>query len=223
MGRDVASRIRATLVVFMVCSALGAQATRGGTTGTSQRTRLGLAPLAEQADRPSLGFGFRPRPSDGILPTCMEVVQVVAGSPAEQAGIRVGDLIMAVNDQPVPLIQDLLNGLSRPGPAILKIRRGGAELTVRILVPQPDPMGSGASLFAVPGVKRPAQSGRGINTLRTVFIDPRTGSAAFIGTYDAAYGTGPIDYEALLQDALRSPYPAFSLDPSPATKAARQT
>lgn len=74
--------------------------------------------------------------------------------------------------------------------------------------------------FAVPGMSRVAQGG--INTLRTVFIDPKTGTAAFLGTYDPSFATGPIDYPALLGDALRSPYPAFSLDPSPTSRANRE-
>ena len=120
------------------------------------------------------------------------------------------------------MIQDLLGPLSRPGTVLLKLWRNGSARDLRIVVPQPDPMGAGASLFAVPGLKRAAQPAPGINTLRTVFIDPKTGTTAFIGAYDPAYATGPIDYAALLGDALRSPYPAFSLDPSPATKSARE-
>lgn len=74
--------------------------------------------------------------------------------------------------------------------------------------------------FLVPGVDR--TPGRGINTLRTVFRDPKTGQVVFLGTYDPTYATGAIDYTTLLADALRSPYPAFSLDPSPATRANRE-
>lgn len=80
--------------------------------------------------------------------------------------------------------------------------------------------GSPADPFAIPGIARPVQGG--INSLRTVFIDTRTGSLTFLGTQDPAFATGPIDYAALLRDALRSPYPAFSLDPSPATRATRE-
>lgn len=80
--------------------------------------------------------------------------------------------------------------------------------------------GSPADPFAIPGIARPLQGG--INSLRTVFIDTRTGSLTFLGTQDPAYATGPIDYNALLREALRSPYPAFSLDPSPATRSTRE-
>nr|MDA8085673.1 hypothetical protein [Nitrospiraceae bacterium] len=82
--------------------------------------------------------------------------------------------------------------------------------------------GSMVDPFAVPGMAKAAPSTGGINTLRTVFIDPKTGAVAFLGTYDPAFATGPIDYATLLADAQRSPYPAFSLDPSPATKANRE-
>lgn len=80
--------------------------------------------------------------------------------------------------------------------------------------------GAAVDPFAVPGPAA-APSTLGINTLRTVFIDSKTGQVAFIGSLDPAFATGPIDYAALLRDALRSPYPAFSLDPSPASKATR--
>ncbi len=218
MHKDRSFRTRYVLAGLLVCALLGAQATRG----TAQRVRLGTVPLMEQADRPALGFSFKPRAAGGNLPECMEVVLVLPDSLAERAGIRPGDLVLSANGAPVPLIQDLLGPLSRPGTVLLKLWRNGSVQDLRIVVPQPDPMGATASLFAVPGLKRAAQPAPGINTLRTVFIDPKTGTTAFIGAYDPAYATGPIDYAALLGDALRSPYPAFSLDPSPATKSTRE-
>ena len=51
-----------------------------------------------------------------------------------------------------------------------------------------------------------------INVLRYAFLDPETNSVTFMGTYDPAYASGPIDYQNLLADALENPYPEFSLD-----------
>lgn len=74
--------------------------------------------------------------------------------------------------------------------------------------------------WAIPGLaERPATASR-INVLHRVFIDPQTGELAFVGRYDPALATGPIDYSTLLHDALRSPAPSFSLEPTAATKAA---
>jgi len=58
-----------------------------------------------------LGGGERPLPPrlarelgrDG----CVEVVQIVDGSPADQAGLRPGDLIVAVDGEPVTGMNEL--------------------------------------------------------------------------------------------------------------------
>lgn len=80
--------------------------------------------------------------------------------------------------------------------------------------------GEMADLWSIPGLA-PRQTGAaGINVLRRVFIDPQTGDVAFVGHSDPAFATGPIDYTTLLHDALRSPTPSFSLEPTAESKAA---
>lgn len=74
--------------------------------------------------------------------------------------------------------------------------------------------------FKIPGLAAREQSDAGINVLKRVFLDPRSGQLVFIGRYDPAYATGAIDYTTLLHDALRSPTPSFSLEPTAASKAA---
>jgi len=106
---------------------------------------------------------------------------------------------------------------ARPLPPTRADRRTALLQTL----PQAGPASAESDPYAAPGVVRGAQGG--INTLRTVFLDPKTGALTFLGTYDPAYATGPIDYAGLLHGALRSPYPAFSLDPSPATRSSRET
>lgn len=77
-----------------------------------------------------------------------------------------------------------------------------------------------ADPWTVPGLVSRSAEGSGINVLRRVFIDPATGAVAFVGHYDPAFATGPVDYSTLLRDVLRSPAPSFSLEPTEATKSA---
>ncbi len=74
--------------------------------------------------------------------------------------------------------------------------------------------------WAIPGMPARPKEAAGINVLRRVFLDPRTGEVAFVGYYEPAFATGAIDYGALLRDALRSPAPVFSLEPTPEAKTA---
>lgn len=73
--------------------------------------------------------------------------------------------------------------------------------------------------FKVPGLAARDTKTPSINVLRRIFLDPATGQLAFVGNYDPAYASGEIDYSTLLHDALQSPAPIFSLEPTPATKA----
>lgn len=74
--------------------------------------------------------------------------------------------------------------------------------------------------FKIPGLDARTQSADGINVLQRVFLDPASGELVFIGRQDKAYATGAIDYSTLLNDALHSPSPVFSLEPTPSTKSA---
>lgn len=74
--------------------------------------------------------------------------------------------------------------------------------------------------FEIPGVTARDQKASGINELVRVYLEPATGRLAFVGTYNEAYATGAVDYMALLIDAMRSPTPFFSLEPTPASKKA---
>jgi serine protease Do len=66
----------------------------------------------------------------------VEVVEVVEGSPAEQAGIRPEDLIVAVNEQPVEGVDDLLRRLAGEliGTVVrVDLLREGAEHAVDVV------------------------------------------------------------------------------------------
>lgn len=170
--------------------------------------------------RPSVGLAFQLRAADGRTPAAIEIFRVLPGSPAAQAGLQPGDLILSVRGQAVTTGEAFQAAMAQPGPAVLEVLRKGAPLRITLQVPEPPPAPVSADPYTVPG--QVPSSTQGINTLRTVFLDPKTGRLAFIGSRDPAYATGPIDYAELLGDALRSPYPAFSLDPSPATRSTRE-
>lgn len=74
---------------------------------------------------------------------------------------------------------------------------------------------STSSLSAFPSAEK-------INVLHAVQIDPATRAVTFIGSHDPRYRTGPIPYAALLKDVMASPYPDFSLDPTPQARSTAQ-
>ena len=97
--------------------------------GEVKRGRLGAqgqdltAPLAQ-------AFGIER--SNGFI-----VTQIETGSPADKAGIRVGDVIVAANDKPIRSSRDMHNlvGLQRLGQTIeLVLFREGAEVTLPVKI-----------------------------------------------------------------------------------------
>jgi serine protease Do len=81
--------------------------------------------------RAYLGIAGGPRPlppqarSSEAASSCIEVVEVVSGSPADRAGIRPEDLILAVNGTPTGRVEDLQR--------LMVADLIGAPVTVRIL------------------------------------------------------------------------------------------
>ncbi len=69
------------------------------------------------------------------------LVNIIEGSPAHQAGLQPGDVVIAANDKPVTNAADLRNqvGLKRIGEKVkLKVMREGSEKTVTITVAERD-------------------------------------------------------------------------------------
>ncbi|MGB9776299.1 MAG: S1C family serine protease [Anaerolineae bacterium] len=86
-----------------------------------------LTPVPEE--RPYLGIRYIARPRGA------EVAEVIPGSPAEEAGLRVGDLIREVDGQRVSSNRPLgeLLSLYRPGDrVVLTVERDGEELELRV-------------------------------------------------------------------------------------------
>jgi S1-C subfamily serine protease len=68
--------------------------------------------------------------------TCVEVVEIVDGSPAGRAGLRPEDLILAVNEQPITSVEDLqrLLGADLIGVAVtMRVLRAGRTLDVELV------------------------------------------------------------------------------------------
>lgn len=110
-----------------------AMLTAGGRTVTVTLRRDGTTfqvPLTPK-EVSRYGFGYA-----GILPPLSsEVRQVLPGSPAERAGLRPGDRIVAVNGQPVRQFYDLIRLISpHPGEQVtLTVEREGTTVELGIV------------------------------------------------------------------------------------------
>ena len=98
------------------------------------------AALGAQAAQARLGFAVSAE-TDGLFSTTLKSVKitsVVPGAPAEQAGLRAGDDVEAVNEVPIAgtagsKIMDIVHAV-KPGEHIrFKVRRDGAERTIDIV------------------------------------------------------------------------------------------
>ena len=96
--------------------------------GRVRRAYLGIAggprPLPPQA-----------RTTEGAT-SCIEVVEVVSGSPADRAGIRPEDLILAVNGSPTGRVEDLQRLMVAEligSPVTVRILRAGRPLELELV------------------------------------------------------------------------------------------
>jgi hypothetical protein len=103
--------------------------------------RSGLARFEPQSPgpvefEPLLGIGIGAAPREGAI----RITDVFKGSPAELAGLRVGDEVVALEGRPIAeLICERARLFARTGPAVLTVRRDGAEIQapvdVEVMVP----------------------------------------------------------------------------------------
>ena len=69
----------------------------------------------------------------GVLPNINPIItSVIAGDRAEQSGLKAGDIVLSVNDEPMATRQQLIDVISRNGGKTvrLRVRRGTEELTI---------------------------------------------------------------------------------------------
>jgi serine protease Do len=91
--------------------------------------------------RAYLGIAGGPRPlppqaRSGDQSSCIEVVEVVRGSPADRAGIRPEDLILAVNGTPTARVEDLQRLMVADligSPVTVRLLRAGRPLELELI------------------------------------------------------------------------------------------
>jgi hypothetical protein len=172
--------------------------------------------------RTYLGVMLKEGPGPGV-----SVVSVSPGSPAERHDLKPGDRILSVNGRSVTYATaaSLIATYPPKDTIELTLDRQGTRLVRRVVLSgwlRYEPS-AGMKAFTVPGLDDgeeeaspdPLAALDGFNVLGRVLVDPRTGDIEFLGTYDARFATGAIPYRRLLEEAVLSPEPAFSLDPTP--------
>jgi serine protease Do len=124
-----AVRVRGGLILALPGAAVAERAGVLGRAETGETRQLGVAivsPRVARRLRRAVGLPER----DGLL-----IQDVAAGSPAERAEIREGDLIVGAGDRPIDGVDALYAALDAVPPAgaiDLRIVRGVEELTVAV-------------------------------------------------------------------------------------------
>lgn len=98
--------------------------------GSVKRATLGV--IVTQVPKPD------GRPSSAVVPSAsMRVDQVIAGAPADKAGIRTGDFILALAGEPIADLPGLAAAIAaRSGPTEITLIRDGQALTVTVELQQ---------------------------------------------------------------------------------------
>jgi regulator of sigma E protease len=107
--------------------------------GAGGAERVVSMPLADKDQRFELTKPRKLMPGLGMdywyPPSPAKVSKVLAGGPAELAGIKAGDLVVAIDGQPMPDTRDVMRYISeRPGQDMqVRVRRGDGEHTVPVV------------------------------------------------------------------------------------------
>src|SRR5439155_426501 len=96
------------------------------TKGKVTRSQLGVS---VQQVTPDMAASLGLKEASGVI-----VSGVTAGSAAEHAGLKQGDVIKSFNGQAVKSVEDLRSAIKRPSdrPALLLINRNGSEIFVTV-------------------------------------------------------------------------------------------
>ncbi len=110
----------------------------------------------EPAERGWLGAEVAPNESDSLeeleIRPGVRVVSVSPGSPAQRAGLRTGDVLLAFDGTPVDdpgRLESLLRGVEQPRQALLRVERGTAVLEVPVAVELRSALGQVRLLYHV--------------------------------------------------------------------------
>jgi len=100
--------------------------------------RLATMPRPVLGERVAAEFGFVVREPEPTGPAILAISVIIRRSPAERAGLEVGDVILQVNERAVPTRDELREALADASvetPLTLTIRRGVNRLSVVLKAP----------------------------------------------------------------------------------------
>jgi S1-C subfamily serine protease len=99
---------------------------------------LAVMPRAVVGDRIAAEFGFMVREPEAPGAAAPSIAAVIRGSPADKAGLEVGDVILQVDERPVlsrEAARDALAEAAPERPLRLTVRRGGSHVSVTLQTP----------------------------------------------------------------------------------------
>lgn len=143
----------------------------------------------------------------------VRLAEVLPGSGAERAGLRTGDVIVALNGRSPVALEDLRNALLRDGEIVFQVERDGAPVAITTLW-APEPVAGERPLFGIRYGPAARPAGLGEAAVRAIAVTPviaiqtaatfvRTIVGVVIGSVPEGV-TGPVGIVSAVADATRS-------------------